>query len=40
MSIKDDIQIALLNLICDPYCKDNCFYGYIIVQCEICTDTK
>jgi len=33
-------DIALLNLISDPYDKDHCFYGHIIAQCNIHIDTK
>ncbi|RLA84613.1 MAG: hypothetical protein DRG78_00915 [Epsilonproteobacteria bacterium] len=32
------IEKAILNLISDPYDKDNCFYGHIIAQCEIHID--
>lgn len=31
---------ALLNLISDPYDKDNCFYGHILAQCIINIDNK
>jgi len=38
--MKNNLEIALLNLISDPYDKDNCFYGHIIAQCEIHTDKE
>ena len=40
MNIKNNIEVALLNLISDPYDKDNCFYGHIIAQCEIHIDNN
>ena len=40
MNIANSLEIALLNLISDPYDKDNCFYGHIIAQCEIHIDKE
>ena len=40
MNTVNNLEKALLNLISDPYDKDNCFYGHVIAQCEIHIDEK
>jgi len=31
----NSLEKAILNLISDPYDKENCFYGHVIAQCNI-----
>jgi len=38
MIYDENIQKVILNLISDPYSGDNCFYGHILAQCNICED--